>query len=128
MKIVKAYKLVERSGNTLYSYGYYPGRIKYKPNEWATPLKGCGPLGVFKTLEAAKEFISSCNEEVEYLLKIGWIEIWECEAKLWSKKLPRDKYGVPLFFWSGESGIPRIGLPADIYLCEAVKLTKRVLP
>ena len=132
MKIVKAYKVIERLNGKLLSYLNGPARIEYKPNEWVTPLEGCGPLIVFKTVKNAKEFLYPHPNKTmhDFLMEISLAEIWECEAQVWSKKLPRDERGKTIALWSNNLSKRFLmsALSRGVFLCEAVKLIKRVWP
>jgi len=130
MKIVKAYKVVERLEDRLVSYLNGPARIEYIPNEWAVPLEGCGPLTAFKTVGHAKEFLYPHTNKVmrNFLIETFLAEIWECEVQVWNKKLPRDEYGEIIALWCNSLNrrFPLSALPIGTLLCEAVKLTKKV--
>ena len=130
MKIVKAYKVVERLNGKLLSYLVGPARIEYKSSEWTIPLEGCGPLTAFKTIGNAKEFLCPHPNKIMRNFLIKTSEIWECEAQMWNKKLPRDEYGKTIALWSNniKKGFPLSALPKGTLLCEAVKLIRRVWP
>lgn len=57
--------------------------VTYGAGSWAKPQLNCGPLSVFKSVEAAKSFMN------DYFLS-SRLEIWKCEyirshyTKLWT--------------------------------------------
>ena len=47
--------------------------VEYKVGEWVIPVEGCGPLGLFATHEAARDFVD------KYLLDFNDWRIYTCE-------------------------------------------------
>jgi hypothetical protein len=62
MKEMFAYKVIREKNGKLYS-GWicnFNAVTEYKIGKWTGRRRGCGPLGTFKRLKNAKEFIYEC--------------------------------------------------------------------
>jgi hypothetical protein len=107
-QVKEGYKVVNGCGSSYYSAVGRLGKVKYSIECWTQPHEGYGPLCVFNTLDAAKEFARI------YRLKI----IFRCryvpseQKKIWNPYDFKSLHHLP----------PGTVLANEVYLDERVLL------
>lgn len=118
--VAKGYKVcsMDKTGQLLFSATLAGHRIEYKPHIWVYRPAGCGPLTVFRTLRAARRFVSGKDSAWRWSLTIFACDLIPSQdTEIW------QRIGLENL----DSNIrPLSHLPAGTRLADAVKLTKRV--
>lgn len=114
LEIKKGYKIVNiKNGiyTSFFNNEYFPGTIDYKINEWVYPILGNGPLAIFNTLSAAKDF-AYCYDNY----------------KIFSCLFIPNYYQDRLWFINGNNkGALRLGsLPIGTVLASQIKLIEEI--
>ncbi len=82
-------KVVSQKGRWAYSVVVSgKAKVEYRVDQWVAPVEGCGPLSLFATREAARDFVN------RYLFAFNDWRIYTCEFEtsaytcLWKQSGP----------------------------------------